>query len=70
MREYLRYLRLKYGYSQENVAKDLGICQQYYNLIENGERQKKMDINLVQGLAKVFGVSVEYIIEEENKLMG
>ena len=37
-------------------------------MIERGERQKKMDIELMQKLAEVFGVSVEYIIEQENAL--
>lgn len=68
MRSYLKNLREKNNLSQQSVAYFLGISQQYYNMIERGERQKKMDIELMQKLAEVFGVSVEYIIEQENAL--
>lgn len=67
MRQYLKDLREKKNLSQQEVANLLKITRQYYTQIENGERQKKMDIDIIQKLAAVFGVSVDYIIEQETK---
>jgi len=47
------------------VAKELGITEQYYCMIERGQRQKKMDITLVAGLARVFHLSMEQIVALE-----
>lgn len=66
MREWLKKLRLKRNLSQQNVADELGITQQYYNLIENGERQSKMTIDTAQKLAKIFDVSLDFILQNEN----
>lgn len=68
MRDYLKKLRALNNYTQEQVAKRLLIKRQYYNLIENGQRQKRMDIVTMQKLAEVFGVPIEQIIAEETKL--
>lgn len=65
MRNYLRALRKNKNLSQCQVSDVIGISQQHYSLIENGDRQKKMDIELIQKLANVFNVSVEYIIAQE-----
>lgn len=70
MREWLKKLRLKRNLSQQNVADELGITQQYYNLIENGERQSKMTIDTAQKLAKIFDVSLDFILQNENWLWG
>ena len=70
MRSWLKTLRCKKGLSQKEIADKLEIAQQYYSLIENGERQKDLDLSLVIKLAKIFGVSVDYIIAEEEKLRG
>ena len=53
---------------QQDVADKLNKTRQYVNLIENGERQKDLDLSLVLNLSKIFGVSVDYIIAEEEKL--
>ena len=66
MRKWLKELREKNMMSQQNVALMLGISQQYYHLIENGDRQQKMTIELAAKLSKVFGVTIEYIMEQEN----
>lgn len=70
MREYLKKLRKQHNLSQQEVASALGISRQYYSLIEDGERQKKMDVTLVTSLAKVFSVSAEEILNNEQKLFG
>lgn len=66
MRDWLKKLRDDIGMSQRNVADKIGISQQYYALIENGERQKKIDIELAQKLADIFGVTLEFICEREK----
>ena len=67
MRGYLKELREQKGFSQQNVADSIGITRQYYQQIENGERQKNMDISLVVQLSNLFGISPEAIINEEQK---
>lgn len=68
MREYLRELRIDKNITQQTVADSVGITRQYYNMIETGERQKKLSIDMAQRLAKVFGVTFEYICEKENEI--
>ena len=58
MRQYLVSLRNEHGYSQQDVADKLNISRQYYQIIETGERQKKMDISLASGIATLYGISV------------
>ena len=68
MRSYLVDLREKHGESQQDVADALGISRQYYQMIETGERQKKMDTTLVIGIAQHFSVSAAEIIECEQTI--
>ena len=68
MRDYLKQLREDRGLSMQDIADKLDISRQYYQMIESGERQKKMDITLVRGIATALNVSLESIIEEENRL--
>lgn len=68
MRDWLKKCRDDIGMSQRNVADKIGISQQYYALIENGERQKKIDIELAQKLADIFGVTLEFICEREKDI--
>ena len=58
MRQHLVSLRNEHGYSQQDVADKLNISRQYYQMIETGERQKKMDISLASGIATLYGISV------------
>lgn len=53
------------GLSQQNVAETIGITRQYYQQIEAGERQQKMDITLITKLSKAFDISVSQIINNE-----
>ena len=66
-REYLRELREQNNMSMQVVADRIGISRQYYQLIEAGERQKKMDITLVLALSNLFGISAEQIITHEKE---
>ena len=63
MRTRLREFREKSGISQQNVLPELGVTQQNYSFIEKGGRQVDMSLSLIQKLAKIFGVTAEWIIE-------
>ena len=63
MREYLKHLRRKSNLTQQAIAGKLLISQNYYSAIENGERQQRMDVDLIQKLANVFGVPVYGLID-------
>lgn len=67
MRKWLKELRDKHNMSQQHVAEYLSVTRQYYNLIENGERQKDLDLSFVVRLAGLFDVSVDWIAEQEKK---
>lgn len=67
MRKYLQKLRAEKDITQQSVADNLGITRQYYNLIEAGERQQCLKLETARKLADIFGVTLEYILENENK---
>ena len=66
MREWL--IKLRGNSTQNEIAQKLGITQQYYSYIENGDRQKKMDIQICEKIAQVFGISVADVINYEAAL--
>lgn len=68
MREYLKKLRLKKKMTKQAVADFLGISQNYYTYIENGERQKSLDLAYASKLAELFNVSVDWIAKQERKV--
>lgn len=51
----------------KNMGEKLGISESYYCSIENGDRQKKMDMMLASGLATIFEVPVSRIIAYEEQ---
>lgn len=68
MREYLKSIRESQGLTQEQLANQLGINANYYCMIENGNRQKNMELLMANRLSKALHVSVYVIIAEESKL--
>lgn len=68
VREYLKKLRLKKKMTKQAVADFLGISQNYYTYIENGERQKSFDLAYASKLAELFNVSVDWIAKQEQKV--
>ena len=68
MRQYLVSLRNEHGYSQQDVADKLNISRQYYQMIEAGERQKKMDISLASSIATLYGISVMDVEKFEKEI--
>lgn len=65
MREYLLSMRISRGMTQKEVSSKLRISESYYNLIENGNRQKDMSVYLLYGLSKVFKVSAKFLLDKE-----
>jgi len=68
MRTWLKNRRQELKLTMKEVAEKLNISESYYCAIENGERQKKMDIVLVSGLSAILGLSVADIINFEAQL--
>ena len=66
MRQWMVDARLAKGLTQAQAAKLLQITESYYCYIENGERQKKMDITLVARLSEVLGVPLNEIVAMEQ----
>ena len=66
-RIYLKEIRENSGLSMQDVAEKIGISRQYYQQIEAGERQQKMDITLVAKLSTIFCIPIEKIVEYENE---
>lgn len=67
MRDWLAAARKEKGMTQLEVAKKLDVSEAYYSYIENGDRQKKMDVALAAKLSVVFGIPIAQIIEMENQ---
>lgn len=68
MRDYLKKLRLNCEMTQQDVAKALEISTQYYQLLESGKRQKKLDLSVATKLSEIFGVTIGFIISNEEKM--
>ena len=66
MREWLEKARKACGYTMKMAGAELGISESYYSMIERGERQQNLDITLAAKISCVFGVSLEYIVEQEQ----
>ena len=62
MREWLKKLRTDNGLTMREMGEKLGISESYYCTIESGDRQKRMDLKLASGIAKVFGISVDQVV--------
>ncbi len=66
MRDWLKDKRTEKGLTMDELAKAIGISESYYKRIENGERQRKMDIRLALKLCKILDISIEEIIAKEG----
>ena len=62
VREYLIEAREKAGLTQQDVANRIGISRQYYQMVETGERQKRMDLSLAGGLSVVLNIPIAEIV--------
>lgn len=67
MRNYLKVFRDSQGYSQVDMAKKLGMSQQMYSFIENGERQQDISLGLLQKLSSALEIPLDDLIQAENQ---
>lgn len=67
MRDWLKEKRVEKNLTQDQMSEQLGISLSYYNLIENGERQKKMDLSIANQLSVILGMTLKQIIELEGR---
>ena len=65
MRGWLKDSRTEKGLTMKELSAELGISESYYCAIENGSRQKKMDITLIAGLSIALGIPVAEIMQHE-----
>lgn len=67
MRDWMERARKAKGLTMKATGEKLGISESYYSMIERGERQQSLDIALAAKMSIVFGVSLEYIVEQEQR---
>ena len=67
MRTWLKNSRKGKGITMSKMADLLGISESYYCLIENGERQKRIDISLLVKLSDILQISVIEMIKMEEQ---
>lgn len=67
MRDWLKEKRVEKGMTMADISEKMGITESYYCLIENGERQKKMDIAIAMKLAAILNMPVGRIVELEGR---
>lgn len=63
--EKLRELRSLEGWTQEEVAKKIGVSKQTYSHYENEKRTPSLET--IRKLAVVYGVNIDYVFGEEEK---
>lgn len=66
MRQWLKEAREKRNLTQQEVALQINITRQYYQQIEAGDRQQKMDITLMTKLSDCLGVPITDIVQYEQ----
>ena len=67
MRGWLKELREKNNLTMKEMGEKLSISESYYCAIENGTRQKKMDVTLITGLSLALDVPMTQILELEAR---
>lgn len=67
MRDWLKKLRIEKSLTQGETAKLLFISQQYYSMIEKGQRQIDLSLLMANRISKLFGVSLEHLALLEMK---
>lgn len=61
----LRYLRVKEGLRQEDLANKLGISKSAVGMYERDEREPSLE--LIQRISSFFGVSADYLIGQTDE---
>ena len=65
MRDWLKEIRIEKGMTMKELGAKLGISESYYCAIENGERQKKMDMLVVAGLSTALEIPIAEVARLE-----
>ncbi|HZJ68503.1 MAG TPA: helix-turn-helix transcriptional regulator [Candidatus Eisenbacteria bacterium] len=65
MREWLKTLRISKGLNQQDVAKLCDISNQYYSMIENGDRNPSP--KTAQAIANVLGFNWTRFFEPDQE---
>lgn len=66
MRTWLRDLRTSHKLTMKDMGQKLNISESYYCAIENGDRQRKMDIVLVSDIARTFKIPISKVASYET----
>ena len=66
MRDWLREARKERGLTMKQAADELHISESYYCCIENGSRQRDMDLSLVSKISTVLNIPVKQILRLEQ----
>jgi len=67
VREWLKVARIDKCLTLREMGEKLGISESYYCSIENGSRQKRMDISLAFGISAILGIPISKIAEKEQQ---
>ena len=67
MRDWLKEKRAEKKLTMKELGAKLGISESYYCAIEKGDRQKKMDMMLVTGIATALNMPVSEVVRLESE---
>lgn len=65
MRKHLRTLRIAKGMTMKQTAAELDISESYYSLIESGNRQQVLKVDMLVKLSKVLGCTIDELLCHE-----
>lgn len=61
----LRELRLRYNFTQKDVAHAIGITRQYYSKLESDESTFiKASLGIILSLCQLYQISINYFIDD------
>ena len=69
MRDWLKKARTGAKMTMKETAKKIGVSESYYCAIENGTRQRSMDLSLAQKLSDIFQLPVKQILDDELAML-
>ena len=69
VRDWLKTARNDAGLTMKETAEKLDISESYYCSIENGTRQKRMDISLAMKISEVFALPLKAIFDAEMDVL-
>ena len=68
MRKWLREARENGGLTMKRMAEKLLISESYYCAIENGTRQRNMDISLAERISETLQIPIKEILRNESMM--